>query len=318
VRRSRARFWKDADGAAHATLHECLVTVAKLLAPFCPFVADELYENLADDPESVHLADWPEADAAAIDSDLEATMTLARQVVSLGRAARTESKLRVRQPLRRALVLLPGGTRLPESLTAEVADELNVKELEPIADLEGLMRYEVVPNFAKLGPRAGKHMPELKQALTTADGAAVRRALAEDGAYRVEVDGDSFEVGPDDIEVRATSHEELALAQEGLAAVALDTVLDDELRSEGVAREVVRALNDLRKAAGFEIADRIRVWLRSEGAARDALERHGDWIKDEVLAVDYDVAEPDGSEGTGGFEKLDVAGNAVWARVEKV
>ena len=316
VRRSRARFWKESDRAAHATLHECLVTLAKLMAPFCPFVADELYDNLSDDSDSVHLADWPEADPAAIDPELEAVMALARQIVSLGRAARTDSKLRVRQPLRRALVLLPRGTTLPDEVTAEVADELNVKALEPITDLEGLITYEVVPNFAKLGPRAGKHMPGLKQALMAADGAEVRRTLAEDGSYRVEVDGESFEVGPDDVEVRATSHEELALAQEGHAAVALDTVLDDDLRLEGIAREVVRALNDQRKADGFEIADRIRVWLRSEGAGRDALERHGDWIKDDVLAVDYDVAEPDGSEGSQGFSKLEVAGG-VWARLEK-
>ncbi|MGQ0804100.1 MAG: isoleucine--tRNA ligase [Actinomycetota bacterium] len=317
VRRSRPRFWKDADGAAHSTLHECLVTVAKLMAPFCPYVADELYDNLSGDPDSVHLADWPEADAAAIDPDLEATMALARQVVSLGRAARTESKLKVRQPLRRALVLLPHGTALPDAVTAEVADELNVKALEPISDLEGLIAYEVVPNFATLGPRAGRHMPELKRALTAADGAAVRRALAEDGTYRLELDGEAFEVGPGDVEVRATSHDELALAQEGLAAVALDTVLDDDLRLEGVAREVVRALNDLRKAAGFEIADRIRVWLRGQGATRDALERHGDWIRDEVLAVDYAVDEPDGGEGSNGFAKLEVSGSVVWARLEK-
>ncbi len=209
------------------------------------------------------------------------------------------------------------GAHRREEVTAEVAQELNVKAVEPITDLEGLIDYQVVPNFARLGPRAGRRMPDLKAALAAVDGAAVRRALADTGAYRVEVDGDAFEVGPDDVEVRATSHEEFALAQEGLTAVALDTVLDDDLRLEGVAREVVRALNDLRKAHGFEIADRIRVWLRGEGATRDALEHHREWIAEEALAIANDVAVSDGTEATGGFEKLEIAGDVVWARLEK-
>ncbi len=317
VRRSRARFWTESDARAHATLHECLITVAKLLAPFCPFLADELYRNLSGDSDSVHLAGWPEPDVGAINDALEREMAAARDVVSLGRAARAESKLRVRQPLRRALVLLPGGALLSEPVTTEVADELNVKRVDAIADLEGLLEYTVVPNFARLGPRAGKQMPALKAALAAADGAVIRHALAENGAYTVELAGHPFEIGPDDVEVRATSHEEFALAQEGLTAVALDTALDDELRLEGVAREVVRALNDLRKAQGFEIADRIQVALRVRGTVRAGVDRHRDWIGGEVLAVAFEVADPDGGEGAAGFEKLDVDGDGLWARLEK-
>jgi isoleucyl-tRNA synthetase len=318
VRRSRARFWNASDRDAHATLHECLLTVAKLLAPLCPFVADELYGNLGDDPDSVHLARWPEAELDALDDELEREMTVARDIVSLGRAARAESKLRVRQPLRRALVLVPGGTALSEPVMAEIADEINVKRVDPIEDLEGLLRYSVVPNFARLGPRAGSQMPELKAALDAADGSVVRRSLAEDGSYRIELQSGPFEIGADDVEVRATSHEEFALAQDALTAVALDTTIDDDLRFEGVAREVVRALNDLRKVHDYEISDRIRVWLRAGGALRAGLDRHGSWIAGEVLAVEFDVADADGGESSAGFEKLEIDGETLWARIERV
>ncbi|MGH9015552.1 MAG: isoleucine--tRNA ligase [Acidimicrobiia bacterium] len=317
VRRSRARFWKASDTAAHATLHECLLTLAKLLAPFCPFVADELYANLSGDPDSVHLADWPEPDATALDHALEAEVALARQVVSLGRAARTESRLRVRQPLRRALMLLPGGATLSAAVAAEVADELNVKRLEPIADLEGLVRYAVVPNFQKLGPRAGKRMPKLKEALAAADGAAVRSALAEEGVYRIDVDGETIDVRPDEVEVRATSHEEFALAQEGVSAVALDTALDDGLRLEGIARELVRMLNDARKAAGYEIADRVRVHLRAGGAVKQAAVHHSQWIAGEVLAEEWEVSDADAGAGADGFDTLMLDGDVVGVRLER-
>jgi isoleucyl-tRNA synthetase len=317
VRRSRPRFWRDSDPAAHATLHECLVTLAKLLAPYCPFIADELYGNLSGESDSVHLTDWPEVDAAAIDPELEAEMTLARQVVSLGRAARIESKLKVRQPLRRALVLLPGGAELSAPVTAEVADELNVKQLEPIADLEDLLRYEIAPNFRALGPRVGPRMPKLKAALAAADGTTVRNALAEAGSFTVEVDGETFSLGPDEVDVRAVSHEEYALAEGDFAAVALDTVVDDELRLEGIAREVARALNDLRKTSGLEIADRINVELHAEGLVAQALHRHRDWIAGEVLAVELDPDQPTGDEEASGFTSLSLDAGAVWMRLAK-
>jgi isoleucyl-tRNA synthetase len=293
VRRSRPRFWKSADPAAHATLHECLRTVALLLAPLCPFVSDEMYTNLDRhgdvDGESVHLGDWPEADLAAIDAELEAAVATARQVVTLGRAARTEAKLRVRQPLPRALVLLPGGAELTPELVDEVADELNVKQVEPILDLGGLLDHTVVPNFRALGPRVGPLMPEVKARLAATDGATVSDALERDGVYRLEVDGQTVELGPDDVEVRAVAHQELVLAEGGGYAVALDTVVDHTLRLEGVAREVVRAINDLRKALDLALSDRIGVALHADGVVYEAARTHGDWIADEVLADRWGV-----------------------------
>jgi isoleucyl-tRNA synthetase len=314
VRRSRPRFWQENDPAAHTTLHECLATVAKLLAPFTPFVADELHRNLVSSPESVHLTNWPVADDAARDEHLEAEMERARTVVSLGLAARNEAKLKVRQPLRRALALMPDGATFSPEVAAEVADALNVRELDPVTDLEGLLDYTVVPNFRALGPKAGARVPLVKAALADADGAAVRQALDADGGYELPLaDGTSIRLGPDDIDVRAASHDELALAQDGGFAVAIDTRLDDELRAEGMARDVIRLLNDQRKAQGLQIADRVRVRVGADGRAAAAIHLHRDWIAREVLAVEFDmVSGPVGIAPT-----FDVDGEPVGIEIDR-
>ncbi len=314
VRRSRARFWNAQDPAAHDTLHECLSTVAELLAPFTPFVADELHRNLRGDSDSVHLVDWPVADVSARDGALEAEMEHARTAVSLGLSARNEAKLKVRQPLRRALVLLPDGSAFSEAVAAEVADALNVKRLEAVTDLEGLLDYTVVPNFRALGPKAGKRVPLVKDALAAVDGATVRGALDRDGAYDLALgDGSTLRLEPDDVEVRAASHEEFALAQEGGFAVAIDTALDDGLRAEGIARDLIRLLNDRRKAEGLEIADRIRVRLGATGRIEAAAHLHRDRIADEVLAVEFEV-----QPSFRGATALEIDGEAVWVGLERV
>jgi len=320
VRLSRARFWgaKGAgDPAAHATLHHCLLTVTKLLAPFCPFVADEIYGNLAEGTSgaraSVHLEDWPAVDVGPLDVGLEDEMALARQLVQLGRAARTDAKMRVRQPLRRALLLVPAGGLSPD-IQDLVAAELNVKTLEAVSSLDDLVRYSVVPNFRELGPRLGATLPAVKSVLASLDGAAVQRALDTDGVYAIDVDGVRIELQPTDVEIRAQEHEEFALAQEGAVAVALDLALDDDLRLEGLAREVVRALNDHRKAIGLDIADRIRVTVDAEGDVRRALERHGAWIAGEVLAVAWTTGT---APADGSTTEIDIDGVGLRATVER-
>jgi isoleucyl-tRNA synthetase len=286
VRRSRPRFWKSSDPNAHATLHECLTTLTAVLAPYCPFLADEMYLNLGQTDRSVHLADWPEADLSAIDDELEAEMSIARTLVSLGRKARSEAKIGVRQPLSRAIALLGRDVTLRDDVVQQIADELNVKRFEVVTSLEGLLSYHVVPNFRALGPRVGKSLPRVKELLANVDGAAVRRAFDESGHFDLEVDGQTVTLGPDDVEIRAEQHEELALAQDGPHAVALDLTLDDDLRAEGAAREFSRVLNDLRKAKGFEISDRIRVGYGSDNTdLMAAIDRHHDWIAGEALAT---------------------------------
>jgi isoleucyl-tRNA synthetase len=285
VRRSRPRFWKSSDPAAHATLHECLTTIAQVLAPYCPFVTDAMYRNLVPDGGSVHVTDWPAADPAAIDDALEAEMAIARQLVSLGRAARTDAKIGVRQPLPRAIARLGAGDHLRDDVVREVADELNVKRFEVVATLEGLLSYHVVPNFRVLGPRLGKQLPRVKELLATVDGTEVQRAFDDAGEFVLDVDGERVALEPADVEIRAEQHEELALAQDGRYAVALDLTLDDELRAEGKAREFSRLLNDLRKARGFDISDRVSVRYHATGDLVQAVERHRDWIAGETLAT---------------------------------
>ncbi|HSO94443.1 MAG TPA: isoleucine--tRNA ligase [Acidimicrobiia bacterium] len=316
VRRSRSRFWKSSDSSAPATLHECLVTVTRLLAPFCPFTSDELYRVVAPSRVSVHLGDWPEPDGAASDADLEAGMTLARQVVTLGHAARNDAKLKVRQPLRRALVRLRSGVELAPELAAQVAEELNVRSVEPMPDLEGLVEYTVVPDFRRLGPRVGPLMPGLKAVLQAADAGELRRALAADGRVRVTVGDEPVELTAEDVEVRAKAHEEFVLVEDAGLAVALDTVLDDDLRAEGLARGLVRTLNDQRKAQDLDLADRIRVELRATGPVADALGAHQEWVAAEILATSISVEAPTEENGDG-FALVEVDGERVWVRLER-
>ena len=279
VRRSRPRFWKASDPAAHATLHECLVTVAQLLAPFCPFLADEIHTTLTG-ARSVHLTDWPEPQGRH-DPALAEQMAAARRLVGLGRAARTDAKVKVRQPLSRAL-LLHAGADLDEDVDAEIRSELNVKTLERLDTLSGLMRWNVVPNFRSLGPRLGPRVNEVKAALAAADGSELQAALERDGS--IEIAGEKLTA--DDVDVRAERHDDLALVEDDGWAVALDLELDDALRAEGTARELVRALNDARKAAGLAIADRVQVTIDADDALRAVIDAHRAYIAAEVLATE--------------------------------
>jgi isoleucyl-tRNA synthetase len=207
-------------------------------------------------------------------------------------------------------VLVPAG-ELADEVQREISDALNVKRFETVTSLEGLLDYSVVPNFRVLGPKVGKLMPKVKEALARADGAAVRHALETGGEYVLAVDGTEVRIGPDDVEVRAASHEEFALAQDGGIAVALDTRVDHDLRLEGLARELVRALNERRKAEGLEISDRIRAWLGADGDVAEAVTRHQSWIAGEVLAHELHLA----AETAG--EPIAVDGARVQVRIEK-
>ncbi len=277
VRRSRPRFWKSSDARAHATLHECLVTVAKLLAPFCPFIAEEIHSTLTNE-RSVHLTDWPVSQSRH-DTNLSEQMAAARRLVALGRSARTDAKVKVRQPLSRAL-LLHAGITLDEDIDAEIRSELNVRSLERLDTLSGLLRWNVIPNFRALGPRLGQKVNEVKAALAEADGSLLQAQLETEGF--ITVAGERLDAT--EVEVRAERHESLALVEDGGWAVALDLELDDDLRAEGTARELIRALNDTRKSAGFEIADRITVRIDADERLQSVIDAHRDSIAAEVLA----------------------------------
>jgi isoleucyl-tRNA synthetase len=319
VRRSRRRFWRtDPDApagdtlAAHATLYSALTMLALLLAPMCPFVSDAIWRHLTDagEEDSVHLADWPHSDPAWVDHGLEAQMALARRLTSLGRAARSEAAVKVRQPLARALVFLPSGS--PEILRDIVADELNVDEIDTADELSEVLSFELVPNFRALGPRLGERVKELKPALAGLDGAAAAAALEEGRGVTVTLDGGSVELSGDDLTLRVRGQEGYAVSREGGEVVALDLALDDALRRRGLAREVVRLVQDLRKTSGLEVSDRIRLYL----VGLDPLSSQFDAIGREVLAVEI-ISGPGAREGTLLDLDDDVVSGPAFAWLEK-
>jgi isoleucyl-tRNA synthetase len=293
VRRSRRRFW-DEEPSAFATLHRCLVTVARLLAPFCPFVADEIYSNLDGREASVHLCDFPYPEAVAQrDLELEAAMAMVRDVVRLGLLAREQSRVKVRQPLPAAVVVAADGERRAiERMRDVVCEELNVKELRFAAAAEELVALEIKPNYRSLGPRFGKHTALVAAALAHMEPANVARALSDERPLRVWIAGHDHELSPEDVEVAIAPLAGHHVAREGAHAVALDLRLDEELRQEGLVREVVRAVQAARKAGKFDVSDRIALALGGDETLLAAARAHHEYLAGETLAtsVAYDGA----------------------------
>jgi isoleucyl-tRNA synthetase len=207
-------------------------------------------------------------------------MDLARRLTSLGRAARSEASVKVRQPLARALVFLPDGA--PEILTDIVADELNVDEVVMARELGEVIGFELVPNFRTLGPRLGERVKEIKPALAALDGAAAAAALEDGRPVTVTIGGDTLELTPDDVQLRVRPQPGFAVSREGGEVVALDLAFDDDLRKRGLAREVVRLVQDLRKTSGLDVSDRIRLHV----LGLDVIAEHFDFIAREVLAIE--------------------------------
>jgi isoleucyl-tRNA synthetase len=301
VRLSRRRFW-EGDRAAFATLRHCLLETAALLAPFTPFLADEIHLNLAGGeaeelgamPDSVHLRDFPKADTALADPDLEAAMGAVRLTVELGRAARAQAKAKVRQPLRRAVIVANEAERAAISDRAElVKAELNVKELDFVEEESELVSYAVKPNYRSLGPRFGKRMPQVAAAVEALDPVHVAAVMAEGGQVGISVDGDEHAIGADEVTLSLQPLEGYEVEAEAGHAVALQLELDDELRREGLAREIVHAVQNARKEAGLEITDRIELSLGGDEELLAAARAHESYVAGEVLAtaVAYDAAD---------------------------
>jgi isoleucyl-tRNA synthetase len=298
VRLSRRRFW-EGDRAAFATLRHCLLETAAMLAPFTPFLADEIHRNLAggsagdtgDLPDSVHLREFPRFDESLSDPNLEEAMGAVRLTVELGRAARAQAKAKVRQPLRRAVIVANDAERAAIEARADlVTAELNVKELDFVTDTSELVSYTAKPNYRALGPRFGKKMPQVAAAVEALDPAHVAAVLAEGGEIGVAIDGADHSLGPDDITLALRPLEGYEVEAEAGHAVALQLELDDELRREGLAREIVHAIQIARKDAGLEITDRIDLSLSGDPDLIEAARAHQDYVAGEVLAtsVSYD------------------------------
>jgi len=297
VRLSRRRFW-EGDRAAFATLRHCLLETVAMLAPFIPFLADEIHRNLAD-PDgapSVHLRDFPEIDEALADPELEQGMEAVRLTVELGRAARAQAKAKVRQPLRRAVIVANDAERAAiEARAGLVTSELNVKELDFVTDESELVSYSAKPNYRALGPRFGKNMPQVAAAVEALDAAHVAEVLAEGGEIGIAIDGADHTLGPEDITLSLQPLEGYEVEAEAGHAVALQLELDDELRREGLAREIVHAVQNARKAAGLEITDRIDLTLTGDADLIEAAQAHQDYLAGEVLATSLSYDGGDGA-----------------------
>jgi isoleucyl-tRNA synthetase len=296
VRLSRRRFW-EGDRAAFATLRHCLVEVSKLLAPFTPFLADEIHANLTGE-DSVHLSDFPEPDPGLEDGALETGVEAARRAVELGRAARAQAKVKMRQPLRRAVIVATGAEREQiERLGSLVAGELNVKSLDFVSEEGELVRYAVRPNYRSLGPRFGKLMPTAAAAIEALDPDHVAEAIRDERRIGINVDGSEHELGPDDITLVMQPLDGYQVEAEAGRAVALELDLDDELRREGMAREIVHAVQGARRDAGLEVTDRITLSLAGDDELLDAARAHHEYIAGETLATEVAYGELD--DGTG-------------------
>ena len=313
VRRSRRRFWKsenDEDkAAAYSTLYQCLVTVAKLLAPFMPFLAEEMYQNLVrgvdeSAPESVHLCDWPVADESLIDRALVEDTRRVMRLVSLGHAARNRAGIKLRQPLAEALFVVrdDGEAKALRRLADQVLDELNVKTFTILDDPAQVVDYRVSPVPSLVGKKYGPLFPKIRAAVAGLDQAELARRVRAGEGVEVEVDGQRVALSPEELEVRVEPKEGYAVAEEAGCLAAVNTVISEELRMEGLARELVRRIQTMRKEAGFRIEDRIVTYYRADPDLRRVFEGWADYIGGETLSTRLIEGQPPSEAYTASFE----------------
>jgi isoleucyl-tRNA synthetase len=303
LRRSRRRFWKsesDSDKqAAYSTLYTALVTVAKLLAPSMPFLAEELYQNLVrstdeNAPESVHLAKWPELLPEMIDESLNRDMALVMRLVSLGHSARQKANRKVRQPLAEAAFSVGNSTerKAVKTYADLFTDELNVKQVRLLDSSTEAVSHTVKPLPKQLGQKYGNKFPVIQKAILGMNSEQAAHTLLQGKPLQVEVDGTSYEVLPEEVEVKALAKEGFAIAEEGAYTAALVTDLTPELVQEGLAREFVRRVQDLRKSAELDVADRIELFVEASAGLRSAVEAHKDYVTAETLTSNLVFGSP--------------------------
>jgi isoleucyl-tRNA synthetase len=288
VRRSRRRFW-DGDVAALGTLHECLVTLTQLLAPMVPFITEHVWQELVKvaDPkaaDSVHLTNFPIADASLINLELNSQVAMTRRVVELGRAARAESAIKIRQPLQRALISANGWSKLPKDMKDQISDELNVIDLADIADADGdLVNISIKANFKSLGAKYGKEVQDIAKAIAATDATALVKTLRKSGATKVA----TWNIDLDDLVITEVPKSGWMVASHEGESVALDLALSQALIDAGNVREVIRFIQERRKSDGFEISDRIKVRWNTDPAIVAAISSAAHHISDEVLALEF-------------------------------
>ncbi|SDG59658.1 Isoleucyl-tRNA synthetase [Lentzea fradiae] len=306
VRRTRQRFW-EGDQDALVTLYECLDVVTRLLAPFVPFISEEVWQRVIrpgapSAAESVHLASWPRADQRLVDAGLSKQVASARGLAELGRAARKATGIRVRQPLGNALVGLPPGVQVGQELLDDIAAELNVKVLQPLGAGDEVVDVQVKANFRELGRRYGKKTQEVARAISGADPRAVVDGIREFGKFEIPFEDGKITVEPGDVVVTEVPRSGWVVESQKGLTIAIDTVVTPELEAEGTARDVVRVVQQARKDAGLDIADRITLSVVASDEVKEVLRVHGEFVRHETLALSLDFADelPGGAAGTVG------------------
>ena len=320
LRRSRRRFWKsesDSDKqSAYQTLYTTLVTIAKMLSPSMPFLAEELYQNLVLSvdqfaPESVSLAEWPTYDEAFIDEGLNRDMAVVTKLVSLGHSARQKANRKVRQPLAEAAFSVGSAVegKALVALAELIEDELNVKTVRLLNASTEAVSHEVKPLPKQLGQKYGNKFPGIRKAILEMNAEEVAHALLAGQSLKVKVDGQEYDILPDEVEVRAQAKEGFAVAEDGAYVAALVTDLTPELVAEGLAREFVRRVQDLRKNAELDVADRIELYVEASTGLKSAIEAHREYITGETLAValEFNTPPPDASRYEDEFDGEKVA-----------
>ena len=301
VRRSRERFWAkgmEQDKInAYMTLYHALVTIAKTAAPMIPFMTEDIYQNLVrsvdkDAPESIHLCDFPTVNEAWIDKDLEADMKELLEIVVLGRACRNTANIKNRQPI--GTMYVKAEKKMSEFYTDIIADELNVKEVKFADDVESFISYSFKPQLRTVGPKYGKLLGGIRQALTDINGTAAMNELRTNGVLKLDINGNNVELTEEDLLIETAQTEGYVSESDGETSVVLDTNLTPELIEEGFVREIISKIQTMRKEAGFEVMDKIVVYAHGNDKIQDVMKAHEDEIKSEVLADEMVLGETDG------------------------
>ena len=301
VRRSRERFWAkgmEQDKInAYMTLYHALVTIAKTAAPMIPFMTEDIYQNLVrsvdkDAPESIHICDFPTVNEAWIDKDLEADMKELLEIVVLGRACRNTANIKNRQPI--GTMYVKAEKKMSEFYTDIIADELNVKEVKFADDVESFISYSFKPQLRTVGPKYGKLLGGIRQALTDINGTAAMNELRTNGVLKLDINGNNVELTEEDLLIETAQTEGYVSESDGETSVVLDTNLTPELIEEGFVREIISKIQTMRKEAGFEVMDKIVVYAHGNDKIQDVMKAHEDDIKSEVLADEMVLGETDG------------------------
>ena len=327
VRNNRRRFWADGDDPskmrAYLTLYRMLEGVCRMSAPVSPFISELLWKELVGEsrekhgqPLSVHMSSYPVSDPSLIDTDFEETMDIVRQIVSMGRAARSRHNLKVRQPLSSLMVSLGPRTdidRLKEYLPI-IKDELNIKEITASDKLDSFVSYSAKLNFKAAGPKLGGKVKQVGPLVAAADSATIRQ-FVQSGSLKLSVDGSEIVLSAEEVEITRTEKDGFAVEAEGVLTIALITELTDDLRDEGFAREMINKIQNMRKSSGLDVTDRIAVYVQPSERLKTAVTRHEEFIRRETLAERIEYTAPAGANGA---KQWDINGEAATIAVAKL